>query len=161
LELQDIGAIATIVGTSLTLVAIVVALFQIHQLGQVEKSSNKANISVRYEYGTVREGKAVFIVFENHGRSSATKVQLFFDDHTKWHFVKHPSSLPFQTEQGIQNLFPGAKLQYFVGRPLAKSPFEDLRTKSIPGLLSYKDDIVGPQTLDVSLTLQDQTFIAK
>ena len=161
MSLQDIGAIATIVGTSLTLVAIIVALIQIHQLGQVEKSSNKANISVRYEYGTVREGKAVFIVFENHGRTSATKVQLSFDSKTKWHFVKHPSSFPFQGDRGIQNLFPGAKLQYFVGRPLSKSPFEHLRTNSITGLLSYTDEIVGTQKFEVTLTLQDQTFIAR
>jgi hypothetical protein len=161
MNLQDAGSIATIAGTALAVVAIGVGLYQIRQIGKVEKESNKANVSVRFEYGVVREGKAVFLVFENHGKATAKGVRLDFPANTKWHFVAHPSSFPFQKSGGILSLYPGAKLQYFVGRPLARSPFETLKTTSIQASLSFKDDVKGDHVEQVSLTLQDQTFVAK
>jgi hypothetical protein len=159
--LQTITNVSTIVASVVAIIGVIIGLYQIRQFSKSEKSANQAYISVKYVTGLARQKPAVFLVIRNHGNSSATNVRISFDNGAKWHFVANPQKFPFLQPSGIAEILPGSKLKYFVGTLANNSPLHALKTDSVMATLQYLDKSVGKSESRISLTLQDEAYLAR
>lgn len=150
-------SIATIVSTLVAIAALLFTAYQVRLMKRAEIQNSKALISVVYRKGVTRGKPSVFIVFENHGRAMASNITLRFLGDEKWHNVSNPESYPFNSAQGISVLFPGQKLEYFVGHQTKLKPLAKVK---VTAELQYFDSVTGTSSRKVELTLVDQVFVA-
>ena len=157
LSTSDWIGIATIVSTIVAIAALVFTAYEIRLMKRAEIQNTKALVSVIYRKGTTRGRASVFICFENHGRVPASNITLRFLNEQKWHHVANPDRYPFNTQQGISVLFPGQKLEYFVGQ---QTYLKHLSQGSVTAELEYLDSVIGRSSSKLQLSLIDQTFVA-
>ena len=154
------------VTTGLTVLSLLVAVFQIRQVRLENYAKRKPYIVCKYRIER-SNGKpdGVFLDLYNHGQTPAYNVRLDFNSETGWHWLQTPRFPFMESEEGITTIQPSERLSFYVGNLKSGSALVQLRSRSIKGIVTYGVNIgkkrLRAQTEAIRVTLQDHKYQTK